>query len=81
MFEEHMEQQEEPFPEESNDIPIDDDDEEMSELDFEDSDDESSPETTEIRKEDVSNIVIGLKGMHLRYKVHFNLLVVDTVFV
>ncbi|KAI3734953.1 hypothetical protein L6452_14435 [Arctium lappa] len=71
VFEEHMGQEDEPCPEESNDIPIDDDDEDMSEIDFEDSDDESGPETTtppEMRKEDIGNIVIGLKGMHLRYK-------------
>lgn len=67
-------EQDEPFPDESNDIPVEAD-EEMSELAFEDSDDESGPETTsltpaEMRK-DVSNIVIGLKGMHLKYKVYF----------
>lgn len=64
-------EEEESFPDESNDIPIDAD-EEMSELAFDYSDDESGPETTsltpaEMRK-DVSNIVIGLKGMHLKYK-------------
>ncbi|KAL8192890.1 hypothetical protein R6Q57_027338 [Mikania cordata] len=62
---------------ESNDIRIDGD-EEMSECVFEDSDDDDEyvgPATTslmpaEMRK-DVSNIVIGLRGMHLKYKVHF----------
>ncbi|XP_024989523.1 arginyl-tRNA--protein transferase 2-like isoform X2 [Cynara cardunculus var. scolymus] len=65
-FEENMGQEDEPCPEESNDIPIDDD-EEMSEIDFEHSDDGSEPETTaptETRKEDISNDVIGLNGMH-----------------
>nr|XP_043632835.1 arginyl-tRNA--protein transferase 2-like [Erigeron canadensis] len=64
-------EQDEPFPESSNDIPIDAD-EEMSELAFEDSDDESEPETSSVipaeMRKDVSNIVIGLKGMHLKYK-------------
>lgn len=72
LFENHMEVQ--PCEEESNDVPIDED-EEMSELDFEDSDDESSPETTGLTSIDiedggVSNIMIGLKGSRLRYKVH-----------
>ncbi|KAM0023568.1 putative arginyltransferase [Helianthus debilis subsp. tardiflorus] len=60
---------------ESNDIRADGD-EEMSEGAFEDSDDDDEslvlPESlgltpTEMRK-DVSNIVIGLRGMHLKYK-------------
>lgn len=59
---------------ESNDIRIDAD-EEMSEVGFEDSDDESGPETTSLTpadmRKDVSNIIIGLKGMHMKYKVHF----------
>ncbi|KAL4576161.1 hypothetical protein LXL04_012250 [Taraxacum kok-saghyz] len=57
----------------SNDVRIDGD-EEMCEAGFGDdeSDEESGPESTsltpvEMRK-DVSNIVIGLKGMHLKYK-------------
>ncbi|KVI09921.1 arginyl-tRNA--protein transferase 2-like [Cynara cardunculus var. scolymus] len=71
IIEDQTEQEEESFPEESNDIPIDAD-EEMSELAFEDSDDESGPETTSLSPaemgKDVGNIVIGLKGMHLKYK-------------
>ncbi|MFS8013074.1 putative arginyltransferase [Helianthus anomalus] len=60
---------------ESNDIRVDGD-EEMSEGAFEDSDDDDEslvlPESlsltpAEMRK-DVSNIVIGLRGMHLKYK-------------
>ncbi|PWA54997.1 Acyl-CoA N-acyltransferase [Artemisia annua] len=71
LIEDQIENENESFPDESNDMPIDAD-EEMSEVAFEDSDDESGPETTsltpaELRK-DVSNIVIGLKGMHLKYK-------------
>ena len=74
LIEDQIENENESFPDESNDMRIDAD-EEMSEVAFEDSDDESGPETTsltpaELRK-DVSNIVIGLKGMHLKYKVHF----------
>ena len=74
MIEDQIENENESFPDESNDMRIDAD-EEMSEVAFEDSDDESGPEATsltpaELRK-DVSNIVIGLKGMHLKYKVHF----------
>lgn len=58
--------------EESNDVPFDED-EEMSEIDFEDSDDESGPETSvlasaEIEDASVGNIMIGLKGSRLRYK-------------
>jgi len=65
-------QHDDPCEEESNDVPIDED-EEMSEVDFEDSDDESAPETsglTSAETEDrpVSDIMIGLKGSRLRYK-------------
>uniref|UniRef100_A0A2P2K3Q5 Arginyl-tRNA--protein transferase n=1 Tax=Rhizophora mucronata TaxID=61149 RepID=A0A2P2K3Q5_RHIMU len=59
-----------------NDIPLDDD-EEMMESEFESSDDEleaeasGQPSVTE--GGDVCNILIGLKGAHVRYKVcHFN---------
>ncbi|KAK1409345.1 hypothetical protein QVD17_35871 [Tagetes erecta] len=61
---------------ESNDIRVDGD-EEMSEGAFEDSedddDDESGgPEATSLMpadlRKDVSNIIIGLRGMHLKYK-------------
>nr|GEZ24017.1 ribonuclease H-like domain-containing protein [Tanacetum cinerariifolium] len=64
-------QENEPFRDESNDIQIDPD-EEMSEIAFEDSGHSSGPETTSLMpaevREDVSNIVIGLKGMHLKDK-------------
>ena len=74
MIEDQIENENESFPDESNDMRIDAD-EEMSEVAFEDSDDESGPETTSLTpaelQKDVSNIVIGLKGMHLKYKVHF----------
>ncbi|XP_057483579.1 arginyl-tRNA--protein transferase 2-like [Actinidia eriantha] len=58
--------------EDMNDILIDED-EEMAELDFEDSDDESGPESsgfTSVQLEDgsVSDTLIGLKGSRLRYK-------------
>ncbi|KAK9061045.1 hypothetical protein SSX86_018225 [Deinandra increscens subsp. villosa] len=60
---------------ESNDIHVDGD-EEMSEGAFEDSDDDDDEsigsETTTLipseKRKDVSNIVIGLRGMHLKYK-------------
>jgi len=60
--------------EDLNDMPIDDDDE-MSELDFEDSDDESGSEPsvlTSVQMEDgsVGDILIGLKGSRVRYKVN-----------
>lgn len=72
LFENHTDlQNEDPCQEESNDVPIDED-EEMSELDFDDSEDESGPETTnltlEIESGNVSNIMIGLKGTRLKYK-------------
>ncbi|KAI3519798.1 hypothetical protein L1887_09014 [Cichorium endivia] len=55
----------------SNDVRVDGD-EEMSEVGFDDSDDDSGPETSSLTpvemRQDVSNIVIGLKGMHLKYK-------------
>ncbi|GKE15631.1 acyl-CoA N-acyltransferase, partial [Tanacetum coccineum] len=76
-----IEQENEPFTDESNDIQIDPDelndiridlDEEMSEIAFEDSGHSSGPETTSLMpaemREDVSNIVIGLKRMHLKDK-------------
>ncbi|XP_052199143.1 arginyl-tRNA--protein transferase 2-like isoform X1 [Diospyros lotus] len=58
--------------EDLNDMPVDDDDE-MSELDFEDSDDESGSEPsvlTSVQMEDgsVGDILIGLKGSRVRYK-------------
>ncbi|KAL8102821.1 hypothetical protein AgCh_027371 [Apium graveolens] len=61
------------FQEESNDVPFDED-EEMSEVDSEDSDDESDPETSvlalpEFEDASVGNVKIGLKGSRLRYKV------------
>ncbi|KAI8009042.1 Arginyl-tRNA--protein transferase 1 [Camellia lanceoleosa] len=64
-------QLDDPSQEEANDIPIDED-EEMGELDFEDSDDDSGSESSGLIPVDVygsvSNILIGLKGSHLRYK-------------
>ncbi|XP_071734410.1 arginyl-tRNA--protein transferase 1-like [Rutidosis leptorrhynchoides] len=64
-------EQDDPFPDGSNDIRVDAD-EEMSELAYEDSDDESGPETSSLTpaemRNDVSNVVIGLKGMNLKYK-------------
>nr|GEU55518.1 acyl-CoA N-acyltransferase [Tanacetum cinerariifolium] len=71
VIDDQIEQENEPFPDESNDIRIYPD-EEMSEIAFEDSGDSSGPETTSLMpaetREDVSNIVIGLKGMHLTDK-------------
>ncbi|KAK3001066.1 hypothetical protein RJ639_020787 [Escallonia herrerae] len=74
-FEDHMElQHDDSFQEqdELNDISVDED-EEMSELDSEDSDDGSDPETSSptaaaIDDGGVSNIAIGLKEARLRYK-------------
>lgn len=71
-------QHDNPCHEESNDVPFDED-EEMSEIDFEDSDDESGPETSvlasaEIEDASVGNIMIGLKGSRLRYKVNDSML-------
>ncbi|KAA8534081.1 hypothetical protein F0562_031726 [Nyssa sinensis] len=72
VLEDHMELQlDDPGQEDSNDVPIDEDEE--MELDSEDSDDESWSETnglTSVKKEDgaISNILIGLKGSRLRYK-------------
>ncbi|KAF5931277.1 hypothetical protein HYC85_032150 [Camellia sinensis] len=64
-------QLDDPSQEEANDIPIDED-EEMGELDFEDSDDDSGSESSGLIPVDVygsvSNILIGLKGSRLRYK-------------
>ncbi|GKA41400.1 acyl-CoA N-acyltransferase, partial [Tanacetum coccineum] len=60
VIDDQIEQENEPFPDESNEIA------------FEDSGDSSGPETTSLMpaktREDVSNIVIGLKGMHLKDK-------------
>ncbi|KAL2549648.1 Arginyl-tRNA--protein transferase 1 [Forsythia ovata] len=66
------EQHDDPFQEGSIDVYVNDD-EEMTELDSEDSDDESDsesngPTTVESEDVDASNILIGLKGAHLRYK-------------
>uniref|UniRef100_A0A5B7ALQ1 Arginyl-tRNA--protein transferase n=1 Tax=Davidia involucrata TaxID=16924 RepID=A0A5B7ALQ1_DAVIN len=72
VLEDHMELQlDGPGQEDSNDVPIDEDEE--MEFDSEDSDDESGPKTsglTSVEIEDgaVSNILIGLKGSRLRYK-------------
>lgn len=61
------------FQEESNDVPFNED-EEMSEVDSEDSDDEFDPETSvltlpEFEDASVGDVKIGLKGSRLRYKV------------
>lgn len=61
------------FQEESNDVPFDED-EEMSEVDSEDSNDESAPETSvltlpEFEDASVGNVIIGLRGSRLKYKV------------
>lgn len=69
------EQQEELFHEGKNDIFVNGD-EEMAELDSEDSDDESDPEagsasSSEIGDSDVGNVLIGLRSARLRYKVYF----------
>ncbi|GJW62362.1 acyl-CoA N-acyltransferase [Tanacetum coccineum] len=82
VIDDQIEQENEPFPDDSNDIRIDPDesndiridpDEEMSEIAFEESGHSSGPETTSLMpaevREDVSNIVIGLKGIHLKDKV------------
>ncbi|CAA3014184.1 arginyl-tRNA-- transferase 2 isoform X1 [Olea europaea subsp. europaea] len=66
------EQHDDPFQEGSNDIYFNND-EEMTELDSEDSDNESDsessdPTTVESEDVDASNILIGLKGAHLKYK-------------
>ncbi|CAK9173567.1 unnamed protein product [Ilex paraguariensis] len=72
-LQDHMElEDDDSGQEESHGFPIDDDDE-MAELDDEDSDYELGPETScltplEIAGGDVGNILIGLKGSHLRYK-------------
>lgn len=63
--------------EESNDVRFDED-EEMSEIEFEDSDDESGPLTSvlaspEMEDANVGDIVIGVKGSRFRYKVHMTL--------
>nr|GEU78594.1 acyl-CoA N-acyltransferase [Tanacetum cinerariifolium] len=81
VIDDQIEQENVPFLDESNDIQIDLDEsndiridphEEMSEIAFEDSGHSSGPETTSLMpakmREDVSNIVIGLKGMHLKDK-------------
>ncbi|KAI8031619.1 Arginyl-tRNA--protein transferase 1 [Camellia lanceoleosa] len=65
-------QHDDPAQEDMNDIPTDED-EEMDEPDFEDSDDESGSEysgLTYVQLEDgsVSDILIGLKGSRLKYK-------------
>ncbi|KAA8539587.1 hypothetical protein F0562_026279 [Nyssa sinensis] len=77
VLEDHMELQlDDPGEEDSYDIPIDEDKE--TEFYFEDSGDESSPKTsgmTSVEIEDgaVSNILIGLRGSRLRYKVRIAL--------
>ncbi|CAI9273732.1 unnamed protein product [Lactuca saligna] len=66
---EEEEEENERFGEGSNDVRMDGD-EEMSEVAFDESDDDDgtgSLTPVEMEK-DVSNIVIGLKGMHLKYK-------------
>ncbi|KAL7612025.1 hypothetical protein Lser_V15G08958 [Lactuca serriola] len=66
------EEEDERFGEGSNDVRMDGD-EEMSEVAFDESDESDDDDGTgsltpvEMQK-DVSNIVIGLKGMHLKYK-------------
>ncbi|XP_059627990.1 arginyl-tRNA--protein transferase 2-like isoform X2 [Cornus florida] len=70
---EHTDQHDDPGIEDSNDVFIDEN-EEMADTDSEDSDDESGLETNgltspEIEGGDVSNILIGLKGSRLRYKI------------
>lgn len=70
------EEEDERFGEGSNDVRMDGD-EEMSEVAFDESDDDDgtgSLTPVEMQK-DVSNIVIGLKGMHLKYKVHISKLI------
>lgn len=59
--------------EDSNDVPIEDD-EEMIEIDSESSDDELDSETSGLGSAavddgDLTNILIGLRGSRLRYKV------------
>lgn len=66
-------QDDDSFQEESNDVPFDKD-EEMSEVDSEDSNDESDPETSvltlpEFEDASVGDVKIGVKGSRLRYKV------------
>ncbi|GJR70932.1 acyl-CoA N-acyltransferase [Tanacetum coccineum] len=60
VIDDQIEQENEPFPDESNEIA------------FEDSGDSSGPETTSLMpaetREDVSNIVIGLTEMHIKDK-------------
>jgi arginine-tRNA-protein transferase len=53
--------------EDFNDIPVDED-EEMSDADFEDSDEEPAHTSVETQARDVNDIMIGLKGSRLRYK-------------
>lgn len=73
------EEEDERFGEGSNDVRMDGD-EEMSEVAFDESDESDDDDGTgsltpvEMQK-DVSNIVIGLKGMHLKYKVHISKLI------
>lgn len=69
LIEDQREQQDETFSDESNDIRIHTG-EEMSKLSFESTDDESGPEMQRY----LGNIVIGLKGMHQKYKVILNFL-------
>ncbi|KAL6980691.1 arginyltransferase, partial [Sarracenia purpurea var. burkii] len=69
-------QDDEPGEENMNDIPVDED-EEMAGLDFDDSDDQSDSESsgwTSMQEQDgnVGDILIGLKGSRLRYKVHLS---------
>ncbi|KAF8397304.1 hypothetical protein HHK36_016217 [Tetracentron sinense] len=66
-------QHHDPGQEDSSNI-LSDEDEDMMEPDFDDSEDDSGPETSplasidEIQDGDASNILIGLKGSHLRFK-------------
>ncbi|PIN09689.1 Arginyl-tRNA-protein transferase [Handroanthus impetiginosus] len=66
-----MEEEQNSIQEEPNDVSTNDD--EMAELDSEDSDDESDSDasvaaTTEMEDVDLSNVLIGLKEARLRYK-------------
>lgn len=58
--------------EDSNDVPIDDD-EEMIDIESESSDDELDPEpsglgSTAIEDGNLTNVLVGLRGSRLRYK-------------
>lgn len=60
--------------EDSNDVLIDGDDDEEDDDEFESDDDDSGPDSfgqtsVEIENGNVSDILIGLKGSRLRYKV------------